>query len=252
MSRAARLTSQTLPVCAGPVNCPPREHRCRREPVKRGSPGQAVVAGRPGLTSLSSNAWRQPPSARTFGPRVAAGAAGTHAAAGDRRASMAPKPACPANTAASAVAAVASGAAVAAVAAGTDQVADNQAGVTAAAAGTASAPDTSDTPRSAVSSVSALQQSAATAIAPGRTWRAQTTTAAGTEQTGVTAVAATGMSAAAGSAAAAVAEQQPAGRAVLPGPGCPMGTITDQRASQEQLCGRIDHTQYLLLEDLQG
>lgn len=37
----------------------------------------------------------------------------------------------------------------------------------------------------------------------------------------------------------------------LPGPRRPVNAITDQRAPQPQLCGRVDRTQHLLLQRLQ-
>lgn len=45
--------------------------------------------------------------------------------------------------------------------------------------------------------------------------------------------------------------KQPPGPTGLPGPRRPVNAITDQRAPQPQLCGRVDRTQHLLLQRLQ-
>lgn len=87
-------------------------------------------------------------------------------------------------------------------------------------------------------------------VCPGEAGAAGTTGAAMAEQPGVAAVAdqpgrasaAAGLTEPASRAVATVAKQQPAGRARLPG--CrPVGAVSDQRAPQKRLGGRIHRTQ---------
>ncbi|CKT24306.1 Uncharacterised protein [Mycobacterium tuberculosis] len=84
-------------------------------------------------------------------------------------------------------------------------------------------------------------------VCPGEAGAAGTTGAAMAEQPGVAAVTARtpdacGHAGAADTAVATVAKQQPAGRARLPG--CrPVGAVSDQRAPQKRLGGRIHRTQ---------
>lgn len=79
------------------------------------------------------------------------------------------------------------------------------------------------------------------------TGAASATGAAVADQTGAAAVT-SGLTGPARSAVAAIAVQQPARPAVVPGAGCPVGTVTDQRTAQQVLCGRVDQVERRLRE----
>ncbi|CKW36282.1 Uncharacterised protein [Mycobacterium tuberculosis] len=92
----------------------------------------------------------------------------------------------------------------------------------------------------------AVQQPALSAGPAGRTGSAGTTGSAVADQPGRPAAAAGNPRVHPGRAITAIAIQQPARPAVLPGRR-PVGTITDQRTSQQCLGGRIDRVQQTLL-----
>src|SRR5208283_5128690 len=112
--------------------------------------------------------------------------------------------------------------------------ADEQAGVTASPAGTASGVAE---PAGAADTASADEQAGLAAgptlpaVATGEAVPAGAAGAADTEQPG----------------GPAVAEQPAAGRAVFPAPRGPVGAVADQRAPRQRQEGRIDHAEQILL-----
>ncbi|CFJ27475.1 Uncharacterised protein [Mycobacterium tuberculosis] len=120
------------------------------------------------------------------------------------------------------------------------------------AAGTAGTADTTGVaghpdPAIAAGPAVAPQPSAGPAGTTGRAGATQAAGPAVADQPGRPARTA-GLTGGAGPAVAAVAVQDPAGPAGLPGPRRPVGAVADQRAPQQRHGRRVDRTQQLLLD----
>ncbi|VBA43335.1 hypothetical protein LAUMK13_04485 [Mycobacterium innocens] len=94
------------------------------------------------------------------------------------------------------------------------------------------------------------EQPAIAAGAASRAGSALPPVAAAAEQPGIATFAAGRVGGAAGSTIAAVAVEQAAGPAVLPGSGRSVGAVADQRTPQQRLGGRVHHAERLLLKSL--